>query len=58
MHRQRPGERSGKGHISSSENTFEERKNTQPPSSSPATRITVPVPPKGPEQVFLFVLPS
>ncbi|KAG6637404.1 ADP-ribosylation factor GTPase-activating protein AGD5 isoform X1 [Carya illinoinensis] len=51
MHRQRPGERSGKGHISSSENTFEERKNTQPPSSSPATRITVPVPPKGPEQV-------
>ncbi|KAF5478732.1 hypothetical protein F2P56_005270 [Juglans regia] len=51
MHWQRPGERSGKDHISSSENTFEERKNTRPPSASPATRITVPVPPKGPEKV-------
>ncbi|XP_041009432.1 ADP-ribosylation factor GTPase-activating protein AGD5-like [Juglans microcarpa x Juglans regia] len=48
---QRRGKRSGKGHIPSSENTFEERKNTWPPNFSLATRITVPIPPKGPEQV-------
>lgn len=51
---QRPGERNGHGHVSSPENTFEERKNTRPPSSSPATRISIPLPPKGPEQVFFY----
>jgi stromal membrane-associated protein len=51
VHWQRPGERTGHGHISSSENTFEERKNTRPPGTASATRISVPVPPKGPEQV-------
>ncbi|KAB1217201.1 putative ADP-ribosylation factor GTPase-activating protein AGD5 [Morella rubra] len=51
VHWQRPGERNGHGHVSSPENTFEERKNTRPPSSSPATRISIPLPPKGPEQV-------
>jgi len=50
VHWQRPGERSGHGHISSSENTYEERKITRPPSTI-ATRISLPVPPKGPEQV-------
>ncbi|GMY31665.1 ADP-ribosylation factor GTPase-activating protein AGD5 [Fagus crenata] len=50
VHWQRPGERSGHGHISSSENTFEERKITRPPSTT-GTRISIPVPPKGPEQV-------
>ncbi|XP_062168748.1 ADP-ribosylation factor GTPase-activating protein AGD5 isoform X1 [Alnus glutinosa] len=50
-HWQRPGERIGHGHISSSENTFEERKNTRPSGTASATRISVPAPPKGPEQV-------
>ena len=50
VHWQRPGERSGHGHISSSKNTYEERKITRPPSTI-ATRISLRVPPKGPEQV-------
>ncbi|PNT13162.1 hypothetical protein POPTR_011G127000v4 [Populus trichocarpa] len=51
---QRPGERSGHGRTSSSENLFEEKKNSQVSSSrnsATATRISVPVPPRGPEQV-------
>jgi len=51
---QRPGERSGHGCTSSSENLFEEKKNSQVSSSrnsATATRISVPVPPRGPEQV-------
>ncbi|XP_021288672.1 probable ADP-ribosylation factor GTPase-activating protein AGD5 [Herrania umbratica] len=51
---QRPMEKSGHGHISNSENSFEERRNIQASSrkeSLPATRISLPVPPKGPEQV-------
>ncbi|KDP38941.1 hypothetical protein JCGZ_00698 [Jatropha curcas] len=51
---QRPNERSGHQRASSSENSFDERKNAQPSSSKdsiPAARISIPVPPKGPEQV-------
>ncbi|KAK9269517.1 hypothetical protein L1049_001293 [Liquidambar formosana] len=51
-HWQRPGDRFG--HTSNSENSSEERKNFQTPStkdSIPVTRISFPVPPKGPEQV-------
>ncbi|KAA8526862.1 hypothetical protein F0562_008909 [Nyssa sinensis] len=51
---QRPGDRSGHGYASSSENSSEERKNFQAPStkdSISSTRISIPVPPKGPEQV-------
>ncbi|KAM4099778.1 hypothetical protein ACB094_05G017500 [Castanea mollissima] len=50
IHRQRPRERSEHGHISSSKNTYEERKITRPPSTID-TRISLPVPPKGPEQI-------
>ncbi|XP_017980519.1 PREDICTED: probable ADP-ribosylation factor GTPase-activating protein AGD5 [Theobroma cacao] len=53
-HWQRPIEKSGHGHISNSENSFEERRNIQASSrkeSLPATRVSLPVPPKGPEQV-------
>ena len=54
LHWQRPAERSGHGHTSSSENLFEERKNFQVSSSknsAPATRISLPVPPRAFEQV-------
>ncbi|KAJ7981690.1 Arf GTPase activating protein [Quillaja saponaria] len=47
----RHGERSGHGYNAGSENTYEERKNIQPSTKMPATRISVPLPPKGPEQV-------
>ena len=50
----RPGDRSGSGNTSNSENLFEEKKNTQAPrikDNVPATRISLPVPPKGPEPV-------
>ncbi|VVA29607.1 PREDICTED: probable ADP-ribosylation factor [Prunus dulcis] len=53
-HWQRPGERSGHGYVGNSEKTFEERKNIQSAStqqSVPAARISLPDPPKGPEQV-------
>lgn len=53
MHWPRPSERTGNG--SASERLSEERKNFQPPptikESVPATRLTVPVPPKAPEPV-------
>ena len=51
---QRPDERSGHGRTRSSENLFEEKKNSQVSSSrnsAPATRISVPVPPRGPKPV-------
>ncbi|KAL5551897.1 hypothetical protein UlMin_002073 [Ulmus minor] len=44
----------GHGYTGSSENSFHERKNVQPPTRKevvPARRISIPVPPKGPEQV-------
>ncbi|KAJ7948593.1 Arf GTPase activating protein [Quillaja saponaria] len=50
-HWPRHGERSGHGHVSGSEKTYEERKNFQPSTKIPATRISVPLPPKGSEQV-------
>eukprot|EP00258_Populus_trichocarpa_P028158 XP_024444177.1 probable ADP-ribosylation factor GTPase-activating protein AGD5 isoform X1 [Populus trichocarpa] len=54
LHWQRPAERSGHGHTSSSENLFEERKNFQvsnSKNSAPATRISLPAPPRAFEQV-------
>ncbi|BAT92506.1 hypothetical protein VIGAN_07123900 [Vigna angularis var. angularis] len=48
-HWQRPGERSG--HNVVSEKTFEGRKKFQPSNAIPATRNSVPAPPKAPEQV-------
>ncbi|GMJ15919.1 NEVERSHED, ARF-GAP domain 5 [Hibiscus trionum] len=51
---QRPIEPSGHGHISNNENSFEERRNKQASGhkeSLPATRVSLPVPPKGPDQV-------
>lgn len=54
---QRHGEKSGHGYSNSSENLFEEKKHVQTSSTKdniPATRISIPVPPKGPEQVFLI----
>uniref|UniRef100_A0A5B7A690 Putative ADP-ribosylation factor GTPase-activating protein AGD5 n=1 Tax=Davidia involucrata TaxID=16924 RepID=A0A5B7A690_DAVIN len=51
---QRVDDRSGHGYASSSENSSEERKKFQAPStkdSIPSTRISIPMPPKGPEQV-------
>lgn len=53
VHWQRPGERLGHAHISSPENSFQERKNTRPPSTTVATRISVPAPAKGPDQRYL-----
>lgn len=50
---QRPSDRSGPGHFSSSGNSSE-RTNVTAPSTKqniPAAKISVPVPPKGPEQV-------
>ncbi|KAK3199163.1 hypothetical protein Dsin_022578 [Dipteronia sinensis] len=52
---QRPGEKSGHEYTSSSENLFEERKRTQAPTKRenvPLGRVSIPVPPKGPEQVI------
>ncbi|XWS27956.1 hypothetical protein CRYUN_Cryun25bG0024800 [Craigia yunnanensis] len=51
---QRPTEKSSHGHFSNSENSFEERRNVQASSRKenlPATRVSLPVPPKGPDQV-------
>ncbi|XP_065862177.1 ADP-ribosylation factor GTPase-activating protein AGD5 [Euphorbia lathyris] len=51
-HAQRPNE-SRHQQTSSSENLFEERKNVQPPrskESAPSARISISLPPKGPEQ--------
>ncbi|XP_038686515.1 ADP-ribosylation factor GTPase-activating protein AGD5-like isoform X2 [Tripterygium wilfordii] len=54
VHLQRPAERSEHGFASNPENTCEERKNLQTPNvkdSVPATRIRMPAPPRGPNQV-------
>ena len=54
MHWLRQAERIGHGYTSSSENSFHERKNIQPPTRKDAVlarRISIPVPPKGPEQL-------
>ncbi|XP_044464763.1 ADP-ribosylation factor GTPase-activating protein AGD5 isoform X2 [Mangifera indica] len=54
VHWQRPVERSGHAYTSNAENLFPERKPVQALStrvSVPATRISLPAPPKGPEQV-------
>ncbi|XP_050371754.1 ADP-ribosylation factor GTPase-activating protein AGD5 [Argentina anserina] len=53
-HWQRPVESSGHGYIAKSEKKFGERKSTQTASrrdTVPAGRVSVPVPPKGPEHV-------
>ncbi|KAG4986244.1 hypothetical protein JHK86_033935 [Glycine max] len=50
-HWQKPVERGGHDYAAVSENTFEERKKIQPSHAIPATRISVPAPPKGPELV-------
>lgn len=55
IHWQRPGEKSGHGYTDNSENLSEERKHVQAPStkdSVPAARISLPLPPRGPDQVF------
>ncbi|GMP52832.1 hypothetical protein CsSME_00018510 [Camellia sinensis var. sinensis] len=54
MQWQRPSDRSGHGYANNSENSSEERKHFQARSlreSVPSTRISIPVPPKGPESV-------
>ncbi|XP_038690265.1 ADP-ribosylation factor GTPase-activating protein AGD5-like isoform X2 [Tripterygium wilfordii] len=54
VHSQRPGERSGHGYASNPENSYEERKNLHTPNvkdSVPATKISMPAPPRGPNQV-------
>lgn len=59
VHWQRPSERSGHQRAESSENMSGERKNAQPQHSKdsvPVQRISVPAPPKGPEQVYLLIL--
>ncbi|XP_073220011.1 ADP-ribosylation factor GTPase-activating protein AGD5-like isoform X2 [Cicer arietinum] len=48
---QKPVERAGHNYVA--ENTFNERKKYQPSNAIPAIRISVPAPPKGPEQVSL-----
>ncbi|GFP78575.1 probable ADP-ribosylation factor GTPase-activating protein agd5 [Phtheirospermum japonicum] len=51
---QRPSDRSGHGHVSNSGNFSSERRNVAVSSAKeniPAGRISLPVPPKGPEQV-------
>ncbi|KAL2327719.1 hypothetical protein Fmac_021146 [Flemingia macrophylla] len=55
-HLQKPVERGR--HAAGSENTFDERKKIQPSNAMPATRISVPAPPKGPEQVIPVVKPQ
>ncbi|KAL0553712.1 hypothetical protein IC582_007615 [Cucumis melo] len=54
FHGQRAAERSGSGYSGHSENLFEERKRVQTHSvkeSIPAARVSLPVPPRGPEQI-------
>ncbi|XWS11099.1 hypothetical protein CRYUN_Cryun38cG0054600 [Craigia yunnanensis] len=58
---QRPMEKSGHGHISNSENSFDERRNIQASTKKeniPATRVSLPVPPKGPDQVTPIQMPE
>ncbi|KAJ8764680.1 hypothetical protein K2173_007768 [Erythroxylum novogranatense] len=61
IHRQVSSERSGHALGSSSENLFEKRKDSNRPSSKesfPASRLSLPVPPRGPEQVASFTKPQ
>ncbi|KAL9441323.1 hypothetical protein AB3S75_019911 [Citrus x aurantiifolia] len=61
IHWQRPGEKSGHGYTDNSENLSEERKHVQAPStkdSVPATRISLPLPPRGPDQVIAITKPQ
>ncbi|KAJ8754606.1 hypothetical protein K2173_010697 [Erythroxylum novogranatense] len=61
IHWQRSNERSGHGHASSSENLCEERKHINGPSSKesfPASRLSIPGPLKGPEQVTPLARPQ
>ncbi|KAK6132836.1 hypothetical protein DH2020_033435 [Rehmannia glutinosa] len=54
---QRPSDRSGHGHVSNSGNFSDEKKNVPVSSAKeniPAARLSVPMPPKGPEQVCCF----
>ncbi|CAN1239143.1 ADP-ribosylation factor GTPase-activating protein AGD5, partial [Linum grandiflorum] len=60
LERKKPVERSGHGHSSSSENLFEERRSVQAQNSKhrvPAARLSIPVPPKGSEQVHKLITP-
>lgn len=60
LHGQRPAERSGSGYSGRSENLFEDRKRVQTQSvkeSIPASRVSLPVPPRGPEQVCWLFFP-
>ncbi|XP_020214580.1 ADP-ribosylation factor GTPase-activating protein AGD5 isoform X2 [Cajanus cajan] len=57
-HLQKPVEKGGHSYAGVSENTFEERKKIQPSNAMPATRISVPAPPKGPDQVIPVVKPQ
>ncbi|XP_009342444.1 ADP-ribosylation factor GTPase-activating protein AGD5 [Pyrus x bretschneideri] len=53
LHWPQPAEKSGHGYVGNSEKKVEERKNilaTRTKESVPAARISLPVPPKGPEQ--------
>lgn len=55
----RSAERVGHGYSGSSERLSNERKNTQPTSTRgnfPAARVSVPVPPRGPEPVSLYYI--
>ncbi|KAK7262718.1 hypothetical protein RJT34_30296 [Clitoria ternatea] len=57
-HWQKPVERGGHSYAATPEKTFEERKKIQPSNGIPATRISVPAPPKGPELVTPMVKPQ
>ncbi|CAL0310130.1 unnamed protein product [Lupinus luteus] len=57
-HWQRPVERSGQGYATASEISFQERKKIQPSNAIPATRVSVPSPPKGPDQVIPAIKPQ
>ncbi|KAL3639880.1 hypothetical protein CASFOL_014848 [Castilleja foliolosa] len=54
VQKQRPSDRSGHGHVSNYENFSSERRNVAVSSAKqniPAARISLPVPPKGPDQI-------
>ncbi|XP_019453611.1 PREDICTED: probable ADP-ribosylation factor GTPase-activating protein AGD5 isoform X2 [Lupinus angustifolius] len=57
-HWQRPVERVGHGYGATSENTFVERKKVLSSNAIPGIRISVPAPPKGPEQVTPVTKPQ
>ncbi|KAE9592937.1 putative Arf GTPase activating protein [Lupinus albus] len=57
-HWQRPVERVGHGYGATSENTFVERKKIQSSNAIPGIRISVPAPPKGPDQTTPVAKPQ